>query len=848
MKRVTGPWALLFLFGLGSCTARTPWVTQDKPGWSLARGVFETNGFYRDVALGDVNNDGYLDIIAGNTKIGGVNIWLSQDEGSRMDLSMSIRSNLIVDTLEVGDVNSDGWNDIVVSPSGRGVEQLINGRDGTWYSSGFLASGGSYSVLRSADLNGDGAIDLIGCNFIYREQIGGIQVWLNTGKGRFDKDTGPSSTGQCRDAVVTDVDGDGHQDIVAAFWGPVSSVRVWRGDGRGGWWAYPNNLDVEKGIWSIAAADLDNDGREEVLLSLYPNSGLVTAKLAADGTWSWGETIVGEGNYWKIWAGDLDGNGQTDLLASSHTGQGLRRWEYDGGWEFRDEGLPGKGDFYGFRVGDLNGDGAAEIVAATLGEGIRVWSLGDKKESLFGATGKKSILPVDTASLELESTVELGDYRRAPMETTIVIYFDHSEAGLSAQAKAALDYVVTFVKKHAGATIELVGHAEPDAQMEGEIDSLEKLSQLRAGEVAKYLMDGGIDRDRITLKGVGEVVPISPVPEANRAVEVVIHVPEEEGPKTTSGETSGEAEPTGKKPPVREGHPYVIGPGDGLAITLWQRGKPEAFAVTVHADGTISFLFLRDVPVAGLSVKQVIRALETELRRYYKEPLVDVEVTNYQSQQVLVIGAIGGVEGRAASKIVPLTKATRIVEILANAGGPSPDADLKNVSLSTSEGQTQYVNLYQVLFEGDQSQNVYISPGDVIFLPSMAQSFQRVYVFGAVGSAGSYPVREGMRLLDALADAGGHVVGVASLSRVGVLRMSLESPKIITVNVDRLIREGDITQNILLQNRDIIFVPRYKIYSVSQWISVFSGLVTSALLPVTSLSTLDSIGVIDLGN
>ncbi|MBI2058213.1 MAG: VCBS repeat-containing protein [Nitrospirae bacterium] len=823
--------ALLF-----AACAKQPLIKKDAPGWSLVRGIFETNGFFRDVAVGDVNNDGYLDVIGGNSKVGGINVWLSSAEGSRLDLSMLIRKNLLVDTIEIGDVNSDGWNDIVASPSGRGIEVLLNGRDGTWYSAGMLAQGGSYSTLRMTDLNGDGAVDLVGCNFQYRDQIAGIQVWLNTGKGKFDTDTGPRSEGQCRDVIVTDFDGDNKPDIVAAFWGPTSSVRIWRGDGRGGWWAYPMSPQMKQGIWSVGVADVDKDGLKDLLVALYPNRGVSVIRNKGEDGWEKPKPIFKRGNFWKIWVGDLNGNGQLDLVGASHTGAGMQWWQQDGSWQIQDVGLPIRGDYYGFRVGDLNGDGTPEIVAASYGEGIRLWSTGNAGK-LFGSA-KTGILPVGTTPLELDSTSETGNYRRAPLETTIVIYFDHSQIALSAQAKSALEYVVAFIKKHPGATVELVGHAEPDAQLPPAIENLEKLSRIRAESVGDYLSELGVNKSLITFSALGETAPLSPVPEANRAVEVVIKLPEAELPQSASQAAAGTEIP----PPPRfvEERPYVIGPGDVLAITLWQRGKPEAYVVNVRSDGTISFLFLRDVMIAGNSVKDAIAALENELKRYYKEPLVDVVVKEFNSQRVLVIGAIGGTTAAAGSRVVPLSKPTRIVEVIAAAGGPNIDADLKNVSIANPQGQTQYINMFRVLFEGDQSQNIYVSPGEVVFVPSLQQSVNRIYVFGEVLQPGAFPLRDGATILDVIADAGGYSLQ-AKISGVGILRPGLERPEILTVNLERLVKKGDSTQNIPIQNRDIIYVPRHAIYTINQWVAAYTQLAGSVLLPLNLVTQINAL-------
>lgn len=178
-----------------------------------------------------------------------------------------------------------------------------------------------------------------------------------------------------------------------------------------------------------------------------------------------------------------------------------------------------------------------------------------------------------------------------------------------------------------------------------------------------------------------------------------------------------------------------------------------------------------------------------------------------------------------------LSKATRLAEVVALAGGPHAEADLENVSISNPHGKAQYVNLYRVLFEGDQAQNVYVQPGDVVFVPSLARSSQKVYAFGELSRVGAFPLRQGMSVLDLVSEAGGYS-REAVLGNVGILRTNLERPEVLTVDLNRLIKKGDLSQNVILQNRDIVYVPRHKVYSINQWVTAYTDLVRAGLVPL----------------
>ena len=84
---------------------------------------------------------------------------------------------------------------------------------------------------------------------------------------------------------------------------------------------------------------------------------------------------------------------------------------------------------------------------------------------------------------------------------------------------------------------------------------------------------------------------------------------------------------------------------------------------------------------------------------------------------------------------------------------------------------------------------------------------QHYYIFGQVQSPGAKLYTGRDMLLKALADA--RPTFLAWRSRIRVVRPSEdgESDKIITVDLDKMVRSGDTSQNILLQEGDIVEVP-----------------------------------------
>jgi polysaccharide export outer membrane protein len=86
----------------------------------------------------------------------------------------------------------------------------------------------------------------------------------------------------------------------------------------------------------------------------------------------------------------------------------------------------------------------------------------------------------------------------------------------------------------------------------------------------------------------------------------------------------------------------------------------------------------------------------------------------------------------------------------------------------------------------------------------------RIYVFGEVNKPGVIPLEPGMTVVDALGKANGYTK-TAFLPSVRVLRGGGDRPEVLPVDMDQLIYQGQLGQNLLLKNQDIVFVPRTRI-------------------------------------
>jgi polysaccharide export outer membrane protein len=124
-------------------------------------------------------------------------------------------------------------------------------------------------------------------------------------------------------------------------------------------------------------------------------------------------------------------------------------------------------------------------------------------------------------------------------------------------------------------------------------------------------------------------------------------------------------------------------------------------------------------------------------------------------------------------------------------------------------------------------ENYFIHPVVSIILQSPTMPY--VSVFGEVARQGAVEYQRGLRVTDYIALAGGPAPA-ANLGNVRVVRFQMgnvSAKNVHTVNVNRILREGDITYNYELKSGDWIYVPRKFTFN---WNTVLSTLTLAATL------------------
>ncbi len=239
---------------------------------------------------------------------------------------------------------------------------------------------------------------------------------------------------------------------------------------------------------------------------------------------------------------------------------------------------------------------------------------------------------------------------------------------------------------------------------------------------------------------------------------------------------------------------YVLGPEDEISITVWDHPDLTRKA-RINIEGKISFPLIGELQVTGLSQLQVEKKLKQMLADgYIMDPQVSVQVTEYRSQKIFVIGEVN------APGAYPLTRKTLLVEAIAMAGGVKPEADQEimivrpkekvGVQIPLLPDQADPSELIKVrlrdVLEGERSQNVQVLNLDTIFIPKI----KVFYVTGEVKRPGQYTFMKGMTVLHAVSTAGGFTEKAAK-KKVKTVREKDGKKVDLFLTMEDLIEPGD---------------------------------------------------------
>jgi Domain of unknown function (DUF4347)/FG-GAP-like repeat len=310
------------------------------------------------VATGDFNGDGNVDIVTANYADYNVSVRLGNGLGSfGAETNFSVEAQPYAVT--VGDFNGDGNVDVVTGGNGARISvRLGNGTGSFGAATNFAFGQNICTSVAIGDFNGDGKADIVTANYGFNN----VSVLLGNGAGSFGTATKFATGAFTNSVAIGDFNSDGKADIAAAN-SNDNNVSVLLGNGAGSFGAAANFSVTSP--QTVAIGDFNDDGNADIVTA--NNGSNNVSVLLGTGIGSFGAAtnfLVGAKPY-SVAIGDFNGDGKADLAAANYTDNnvsvimGTGTGSFSTATNFSVDTSPRS-----VAIADFNKDGRADIITA----------------------------------------------------------------------------------------------------------------------------------------------------------------------------------------------------------------------------------------------------------------------------------------------------------------------------------------------------------------------------------------------------------------------------------------------------------------------------------------------------
>ncbi len=324
------------------------------------------------------------------------------------------------------------------------------------------------------------------------------------------------------------------------------------------------------------------------------------------------------------------------------------------------------------------------------------------------------------------------------------------------------------------------------------------------------------------------------------------------------------AQPT---PAANNSNDYILGVGDRLQIDIFNvpEYSGEQGRHQVSVDGALNLPLIGRVAVQGMTLEQVSDTLKQQYGEYLQRPLITLTLLSARPLQIAVAGEVKrpGAYTLPASATPNTTanmgiteaslKPPTLTRVIQMAGGVTALADVRQVKIRRSQAggreQVLDINLWELLQSGDLQQDIPLRDGDTVYVPTVteldrveapqlaaanfASSTRQPINIAVIGevkrpgthileaeatpladntenatASGALPESTGVFTVTKALKAAGGITAIANIREIEVRRVSRTgTEQVISVNLWALLQQGDVSQDVMLQQGDTIVVP-----------------------------------------
>ena len=314
------------------------------------------------VVLEDVDADGVLDLLTTNSGDGEASVLLGTGGPvGHFAFAGAVRTGAEPAALLFADFGGGGAFELVTVNSGSDDVGLLTGvGDGSFVVGSTVAVGptnakpGSVGFVGIADLNGDTYGDLITSLLITAK----AKVVLGLGSQSFEAaKVVPALSGANAGVVITDLDLDGHLDLVAPS-STADELLLALGNGDGSFTKLPV-LALDQSTQSPAAADMNGDGLPDLVVPL--DSG--TRVYLGNGDGTFGPALIGPAvSSRRTAVTDVDLDGDLDVVLLNQFTNLVIQLNDGAGNLTSGTTIAAVGNLYDLALGDLDGDGIGDLL------------------------------------------------------------------------------------------------------------------------------------------------------------------------------------------------------------------------------------------------------------------------------------------------------------------------------------------------------------------------------------------------------------------------------------------------------------------------------------------------------